>query len=397
MYGFMLCVVPGYRWLPNEVTSGPYGNDFLQEWVGGRMILDRNAKQLYDWKSFDAAQHDPANVGFSWNRETFFPPVYPPPHYLAATSLAWLPYRLSVCGWHMVLVISLITGIAITVRTIATDQLDSSPDRLRSFVERWSWLSFALFPPLFYSFAMGQKGPFWFLLLAGTWGLLRQRQNFLAGLIFGCVSIKPTLFFLLPIVMLRYRQWRFLSGLVVTASMLWIGSWLILPSEVWTGFAAQFGLAKDYASIQGYHLDWSCNLIALSTSSAPSVAIIAKYLVVLPLVIYTLWLVLREPVLDWHDPGVLFRILIATFLLSPHAYYYDLAVLLIPIMAWFVVQPIRGVAYLTVVTAAILAASDCLSLVKVPIIPIVFVGLLTEQWLAALRMRQVKIIAPSCQ
>lgn len=378
MYLCLIFLVPGYQWLPEQTTVPPFGNDFLQEWVGGRMILDGQAASLYDWKVFDERQHDPRNVGFQWSRETFFPPVYPPPHYLLASALAWFDYRWAVIVWHILLASSLWLGISVIARELAASQPLSGGSRFQTLVAKWSWLAFVGFPPLFFSILMGQKGPLWLLLLAVTWCLLRRRKMFEAGVIFGLLSIKPTLFFLLPLVMLRFGHWRFLAGSTWSVAILWGGAWLLLPSEVWRGFADQGRLASNYAAVGGYHLDWSCNLIALANASSPPDLRFLQWLLVAPLVLYVLARLLSPATLRFDRPDDLFKLLLATFLLSPHAYYYDMMILMVPIFWYLISEPQRGVAYFFVALASVLAAGDFLQIFGLPLIPIVLVGLLTE-------------------
>jgi hypothetical protein len=378
MYLCLIFLVPGYQWLPEQTTVPPFGNDFLQEWVGGRMILDGQATSLYDWKAFDERQHDPSNVGFQWSREAFFPPVYPPPHYLLASALAWIDYRWAVIVWHILLATSLWIGIRLIARDLAVSQPLPARSRFQTLVANWSWLAFVGFPPLFFSILMGQKGPLWLLLLAATWCLLRRGKMFEAGVIFGLLSIKPTLFFLLPLVMLRFGHWRFIAGSTWSVATLWGGAWLLLPSDVWRGFADQGRLASNYAAVGGYHLDWSCNLIALANASGPPALRCLQWLLVAPLVLYVLTRLLSPATLRFDRPDDLFKLLLATFLLSPHAYYYDMMILMVPIFWYLISEPQRGVAYFLVACASVLAAGDFLEIFGLPLIPIVMVGLLTE-------------------
>jgi hypothetical protein len=59
-----LFFAPNYDWSEQSFDT-PYGADFLQEWVGARMVLTGNVSQLYDVEKFRAWQHDPSIVGLS--------------------------------------------------------------------------------------------------------------------------------------------------------------------------------------------------------------------------------------------------------------------------------------------------------------------------------------------
>ncbi len=356
------------------MTEGAYGNDFLQEWVGGKMILRGEANQVYDRFAFDRTQHDPAITGFQWTTATYFPPVYPPPHYLLATSIAWIPYRYATQLWMGLLGVSLVVSIALF-------QMIDNRNKTGLNTKPLGWWWYALipcFPPIYFSILMGQKGTLWMLLIALAWVLLSRGRSMSAGLVFGLVSVKPTLFFLLPLVLLRNGHFRFFVGASITTILVWGTAFLCLPWNVWSGFAEQLGMTSTYASIQGYHLDWSCNLISLAYSANIADIGFLKWMLVLPLCIYVIHLCFSERMNRLDDPGSLMKILIATMLLSPHAYFYDLAILGIPILGYLSRSPARAAIYTAGLIALVVTTTDILKLTGIPIIPIALLGVLIE-------------------
>jgi Glycosyltransferase family 87 len=374
LIGWILTFAPGFRWTPDTVTEGAYGNDFLQEWVGGRMILRGEANQVYDRFSFDRTQHDPAITGFQWTKATYFPPVYPPPHYLLATSIAWIPYRFATHLWMALLGISLIASIAV-YQTARIHQKTSSTAKPLGW---WWYALIPCFPPIYFSILMGQKGTLWMLLIALAWALSSRGRSLSAGLVFGIVSVKPTLFFLLPLVLLRNGNFRFFVGASITTVLVWGSAFLCLPWNVWSGFAEQLGMTSSYASIQGYHLDWSCNLIALAYAANVADIGFLKWMLVLPLCLYVLHLCFSERMERFDSPGSLMKILIATMLLSPHAYFYDLAILAIPVLGYLTLSPARAAIYGAGLIALVLTTNDILTITGIPIIPIVLLVALIE-------------------
>jgi len=344
------------------------------------MILGGEARELYHTRTFEARQHDPAYTGIQWSRACYFPPVYPPPHYGLATLVAWIPYRFATIAWSALLMASMGLGSWVTAKHLVRFQ-DFQGDALtRRVIERWSWIGIVLFPCSVYCFIVGQKGPFWLLIFAVTWALLRNKKDGWAGIVFGLLSIKPTLFFLLPLVMLRYGRWRFLFGATLTVAMLWGGAFALLPIEVWSGFAEKLRMSSSYTGIQGYHLDWSCSLNALSyvAIGERNIAVL-KWFVVLPLSLYGLWVLVESQSLDVENPGILWCVLSATFLLSPHTYYYDLLILLIPVLWYLSIDLKRGLFYYAILTGAVVLAPVALQHLGIPLIPFVLVGILAEQ------------------
>jgi Glycosyltransferase family 87 len=374
LIGWIMTVAPGFRWTPEKLSDGAYGNDFLQEWVGGKMVLLGEASQVYDRLAFDRTQHDPAITGFQWTRSTYYPPVYPPPHYLLAATIAWIPYRYATWLWMGFLGICLIA-------TFVAFQAVRRNEEIKQSSRLFGWWCYALipcFPPIYYSILMGQKGTLWMFLLAATWAFLSRGRSLSAGLVFGLVSIKPTLFFLLPIVLLRNGQSRFFVGASITTVAIWGSALVCLPWNVWSGFAEQLGMTSTYASVQGYHLDWSCNLISLAYAANLADIGFLKWMLVLPLCIYVLHLSLSERMIRLDSPGSLMKILLATMLLSPHAYFYDLAILGVPILLYASSNPVRSTVYTVGIIALIVTAKDVLAWTGIPIIPIALLGSLIE-------------------
>ncbi len=68
------------------------------------------------------------------------------------------------------------------------------------------WLALLLFPSLLFSISLGQKSTLWMMAVAVAMSLLASGKDFRAGLVFGFLSIKPTLFFLLPLAMVSKRD-----------------------------------------------------------------------------------------------------------------------------------------------------------------------------------------------
>ena len=62
-----LFFAPNYEWNLEE-TGTAYGADFLQEWVGARMVLTGHVSELYDVDVFRAWQYDPKGLALRGRR-----------------------------------------------------------------------------------------------------------------------------------------------------------------------------------------------------------------------------------------------------------------------------------------------------------------------------------------
>ena len=391
--GMYLLFAPNYDWSDGDRKS-PYGADFLQEWVGAKLIVTGNASKLYDLETFKEWQYDSRLIGFCWDSENYFPPVYPPPHYMLFSPFAFLPYRWATVLW----LVSLVAAAMISARTIATivesyavrtGLEDSLPRCMKS---RYLGLGLFLFPSLLFSITLGQKSVYWLLIVCLTWRLLQSQRDFVAGLLFGILSIKPTLFFLLPLVMLRHRRWQFFLGATVSVLVLWGTAFWIVPLESWVAFANGLKSAGSYAEIAGYRIEWSCNLMTLAYSVPDPWVTWCKWAMCVPLTMYLLYCVLSDKSHPIVSAEKALMVLATTLAVSPHTYHYDLCILLLPILWLAATSPRQGFAYYAMLAVGVVVAEDMQELLHIPIVPILLIGMVCE-----LRLRGVLPAVSACK
>ncbi|MEO8269062.1 MAG: glycosyltransferase family 87 protein [Aureliella sp.] len=380
LVGLLLVFSPNYRWNVNKGES-PFGSDFLQDWTAASMIAAGEADGLYRASAFDTWQHDANLIGFSWNADSYYPAVYPPPYYWLCTPLHWIPYRWAVYLWLAMLLSGLVAAATIIEQGLRIEHAPASA--------AWFWPAMLLFPPLLLGLTMGQKGTFWLLILAATWWLYRRKCPLVAGLVFGLLSIKPTLFFLLPLVMLRYGEWRFVAGASLSWGALWGAAACMLPSSVWADFLAVARSAGDYHAHSGYQLVWSSNLQSLGgnlPSWLPNWA--SRCLLAVP-ALYVLSCIMLKAKFSLASPLDLCQVLVATCLLSPHFYAYDLVVLLLPICAMWHSQRRAAMGVLAAVWFGMLASRPCLDTIGLPLMPVVLLAAL--YWLSTVTPGQSSV------
>ncbi len=377
----LLAFSPNYRWAAQKGDT-PYGSDFLQEWTAASMLGAGQAGQLYNAAAFDAWQHDPRVVGFEWSENSYYPAVYPPVYYWLCTPLHWISYRWAVRLWLSLSMTALLAAAWIIHRAVHCDA-DRPPMAV------WFWPTMLLFPPLLLGLSMGQKGPLWLLLFSATWWLTRRGKPWAAGIVFGLLSIKPTLFFLLPLVMLRHGQWRF----VMAASLSWAGLWgaaaCALPAHVWTDFMTVARSAGEYQQHAGYQLIWSSNLPALAAGLPQWVPWWASSLLWIIPAAYVIGRMAVQAEFQLQNPRDLCQVLLATCLLSPHFYAYDLVVLLLPICGMWHTHRRAAVVILAGLWLGMLASQPCLSAVGVPLMPLVLLA--QFYWLSTVRPAQSSV------
>ena len=404
---------PTYRW-SEERESAPFGADFLQEWIGGHMIEKGQARQLYSSR-FVELQHSPAIVGFRWDETEYYPSVYPPPHYLLFSPFALLPYSAAVyvflgllltTAWAATLTIAKLsspqaslpsspqasstTGLlaprahGTTASSLEPPSMGQKQEKERGAALPWILLGLVLFPSTLFSISLGQKSLMWLMLWSAMAYCMRMHQSTRAGLLLGLLSIKPTLVFLMPLVMLKERNWRFLSGAIAGGIALWGMTALLLPIEVWIGFWNRLRSVTDYSANSGFRLEWSCTLISLANVVPAGWQSWFKLAVCLPIAGGVLIGVMTDR-RSWMFPGRWFSILCATALLAPHFYHYDLVLLLLPILWNMAIDPRRSLFLFGILAAALAicqpgisesAASQSVGLAAgLPVVPLVLLFL----------------------
>lgn len=314
----LLCAVilltnENYRW--NRSRDSVYGADFVQEWVGARIISGTDSDQLYSRQHFRAVQHDDSLLGFSWPEDSYFPPVYPPTHYALFMPLSHLSYRHAVTVWILLSMLCYPAAVAVIER-----QTSASP------VAPWFWGLALLFPAVISTWTMGQKGFVWLLIAAVTRQQWCRGKEFRAGMWWGLAAVKPTLFFLLPVAMLINRKWSFAAGATFSCLGLLGITLMMVPAGLWFEYADVVLGAGKYQEHGGYQAAWSASLWTWlqPSGSFGKVAGVSAAAVIL--------MSLRTR----SDNGLrsghwLLKVLTATCLLSPHFYFYDLVILLLPL------------------------------------------------------------------
>lgn len=307
------------------VRDGSYGGDLLQEYVGG-VLWNENRKQLYDWEHSKTVQHDSEIVGFSWRGDAWFPMVYPPFHYQFASLFSNMSYRSFAILWSFAGSIAL----SISAFSILTWYRELEVGR-----EHWMFAGL-LFMPLLVSISMGQKSTFLLAILTVSFVLLHREKAFAAGIVFGLIAIKPHFAIVIGLAMLMKGQFRFVLGSLTTLCVL-VSASLIGGPTVWQDYIHVCLGMSDYLSNGGYQLTESHSLLGamefMLRDAAPWLAKPIAFAASIGVVVL-LGSALRGK-METTSTKFAFQfsaMIIATVLLSPHFYTYDLTILLLPLL-----------------------------------------------------------------
>ena len=307
-----------------DPARGPFGGDFLQEWIGGHLVLTGRADRLYDLSEVRRLQHDPELVGYEWNEGRHLPMVYPPFYYALVSPLAVMPMKPAAIVWAALMVAALVAGVFLLHQTAG-----GQATRMACFLPL-----LAIYSPLVENLTTNQKGSVVLLLFAGTYVLLRSGRPFAAGIVFGLVAFKPQLALVVALTMLVKRQWRFVAGGATAAATLLAVS-LAVSDRACLDYLEFSRRTADYLHTAGYDLakshSWYGFFHLLMQGQPDGLIRIASGAMILATLVVLA--VLLRGALRVESSGFPIQfsgLVLATILVSPHLLTYDLTLLVLP-------------------------------------------------------------------
>jgi alpha-1,2-mannosyltransferase len=180
------------------------GTDFLHLYTLGSLAAAHRGADLYDINAQAAlaAQRVPEASGIRYL------PLYPPQVSIFFLPLAHLSY-----GWALILWWSL-SGAIYAICCYCVWRVCPN---LREYCGTLVLLALA-FPAFFHLIAWGQTSAIALACFVGMFLLLRDRREFVAGLVLGCLIFKPQLALAAIIVFIFIGAWRIIAGAALSAA-----------------------------------------------------------------------------------------------------------------------------------------------------------------------------------
>jgi hypothetical protein len=336
-------------------ARNPTDRDFLSFWGAAQLAIAGSPAAAYDLDALHRVQQAVATFG---SGKMPFP--YPPAFLLLVMPFGMLPFPIGMAAWASATFLLYVVAI-------------------RRLFPQSGWLA-AAFPPVFVTAAIGQNAFVMCAILAAGLLLLPKRP-FAAGLLLGCLILKPQLGLMLPIALVAGRQWRATAGAAlssvgvlalglavfgIAATSAWIGQMPLYVSIARDGLVGWHKLASVYAAARQAGLDMD---VAFALHFAVAAAAAGA-----------VWKVWRSPA----DPICKAAMLAAaTMLASPYVFSYDALILVIPLL-WLAQTGTRP----TVIAALwllplllIVPTAGVIDTVNLhPILPIALIALVWRQW-----------------
>ena len=285
----------------------PSSRDFISFWGASQFALSGQPALAYDNAALNALQLEVARFA---GGEMPFP--YAPAFLLMVMPFGLVSFPLGLILWS-------VTGYIIYLFAV---------NRLHPGL---AWAA-AAFPPVFATAALGQNGFVVAAILFLGLTLLPSRP-LIAGLVLGCLILKPQLALMLPLAMLAAGQWRTIGGAIVSSVGVMVLGLVLFGQEATTAWLEQMPLyvaiARD--GLVGWHKLVSVYAAARQLG-LPEALAFALHGIVAVAAATAVWRIWRSGA-DW--PAKFAILTAATMLASPYLYVYD-ALILVPAFVYLI-------------------------------------------------------------
>jgi hypothetical protein len=297
------------------------GTDFSQFYVAARLVATRQGPSLYGPTFVQGLQEwVPGPPGL------LYLPVYPPTMAWLLAPLGHLGYFSALCVWTCVSAL----GYFACCSAVLAGHQGLKSDRTTS------WLLALAFPAFWQLLLFGQISVLPLALVTVAWGAWRQERPFLAGLALGALLLKPQMLTVAAAAVILLRSWRLLWGVIAGTLLELLLTTVVAGVDVMRayGHVAKTILSMPDAfeprpqqiqSLRGFV--W---LVAGDGTLATVLTILLAVVVLL---------VAARAVRHSRASQMKFEIaVLAGTILNPHAYVYDLVLLVVPlgaICAWW--------------------------------------------------------------
>lgn len=278
-----------------------WGRDFVNVYTSGALANAGRLDILYDVPAYQAYQLE--LFGASLNAHNY---SYPPVTLLYTWLFALLPYPTALLAW--------LGGTGALFWRAARPYLKD--------VGLPAWVALAA-PASIVNLWAGHYGFLIGALWLGAWSAL-PRRPVLAGVLIGCMVLKPHLAVLAPLVLLARRDWIAFASAAVTSMGLVALSVLLFGTQIWVTYMGDTAMqqAAMVDDVGAFFLTMMPTVTpALSSLGVP---ILAATVIQGLVALWAVALLLRHLPSDSREAGL--ATATGTFLVLPYAFAYDMTV-----------------------------------------------------------------------
>jgi len=181
------------------------GTDFLHFYTLGALALEHRGADLYDMNAQAAlaAWCVPDAAGIRYL------PLYPPQVSILFAPWALFPYAWALALWW---------ACSAVIYALCCYAIWRASPSLHDYGGTVALLAVA-YPAFFHLIAWGQTSALALACFTGMFFLLRDRRNFLAGIVLGCLIFKPQLGMAAAVIFVAIGAWKVVGGALVSAGV----------------------------------------------------------------------------------------------------------------------------------------------------------------------------------
>jgi len=200
---------------PRTHGGSVIGNDFFNFWTYGQSAFSRDPGAFYDWPTYDLYQKASGvdEVGHNWS--------YPPSIMLLTAPFGYLSYTTSLVVFTLVSVVVFVW--------VALGELHPKLVALA-----------LVSPAAMHCLNSGQSSLLTAAVILLVWRMLDKRP-ILAGVLIGCLSLKPQVALMFPFMLLATQRWKVIASAAVTCIAIALLTGVLFGFKVWEQFI-QFGI-----------------------------------------------------------------------------------------------------------------------------------------------------------
>jgi hypothetical protein len=276
-------------------------SDFRVFWAAARILLSGDPLAAF----YDAR----LDLEYGEVTEAWMPWLYPPGYLFLVAPLGALPYAVAF--------------LAMTLLSVAAMTLAARPF---AGGVRPVWAALALAPAYLPALVIGQNSLIWLAVFLAALHALRSGNAVLAGVIIGCLTLKPQLGLLIPIALLAAWQWRTILAAAVTTILLAALPTLVTGVAYWQLLVEKLGLHADRMVTLIAELDLTVGPFFLaSLIGLPTPAALALQWAITGIAALSVFLFWRSPRIGFDARVAL--LMIAILLSAPYLWYYEAAMM----------------------------------------------------------------------
>lgn len=299
---FLMAIVVAVAFiLTADGTPRTLDSDFRVFWAAARIILSGDPLAAFDDARLDVEYREVTEAWMPW--------LYPPGYLFLIAPFGLLPYAVAFLAMTLISV----TAMALAARPFAGGV-------------RPVWAALALAPAYLPALVIGQNSLIWLAVLLAALHALRTGQAVLAGIIIGCLTLKPQLGLLIPIALLAAWQWRTILAAAVTTILLAALPTLVTGVGYWQLLIEKLGLHADRMVTLIGELDLTVGPFFLASMlGLPTPAALALQWAITGIAALLVFVFWRSSRIGFDAKAAL--LLTAILLSAPYLWYYEAAMM----------------------------------------------------------------------